>query len=378
MPAAARAELAELPYCNVHNGMRFPPDTCASRADDWPQAARYPAAHPCRDTADLAPWPRYERKLVAQRATFEALALRGVQVVAVQEVSSAAAVALLVPPGWKVVTTHEFPESPRIAQHVGVAWAPGVTLTAFGAVPQLADGGVADRPLRPGLAFTLDVAGKPVRMLVVHLKAGCRSRVIDAPLTSRDARLDPDRQDQIATDCAMLRYQVPALEDWIDHHAGADFAVLGDFNRTLLREPVQDTATFRSRLDESPTSAPVGPCTMQRTGQRFVALCPARIAALFPEINDGAPRGSVLWRARPAREDAVASSGCRIAGPRGNLAHEGIDHILISASLKRRLAADALAMHVVNFADAKGATLRATPDLALPSDHCPHVVTWSP
>ncbi len=378
LPAAARAELAQLPYCNVHNGMRFPPDSCKSQADDWPQAARYPATHPCRDTADLAAWPHYERKLIAQRAIFKELALGGVQVVAVQEVSSAAAVAAVVPPGWKVATTHEFPESPRIAQHVGVAWAPGVTLTAIAALPQLADGGIAERPLRPGLAFTLGVAGKPVRILVVHLKAGCRSRAIDAPLTARDARLDPDRQDQIATDCAMLRYQVPALEAWIDRHTGADFALLGDFNRTLLREPVQDTATFSSRLDASPTSSPVGPCTMRREGQRFVAQCPARIASLFPEINDGAPRGSVVWRARIAREHAAASSGCRITGPRGNLAHEGIDHILISASLKRRLAADALSMRVVNFAGAHGAALRATPELALPSDHCPHVVTWSP
>lgn len=378
LSAAARAELAALPYCNVHNGMRFPPDACASSANDWPHAARYPVAHPCRDTADLAAWPQYLRKLEAQRAIFRQLAESGVQVVAVQEVSSAAAVAAVVPPGWKVATTHELPGTPRIAQHVGVAWAPGVVVSAITAVPQLADGGIAARPLRPGLAFTLDVAGKPVHVLVVHLKAGCRSRSIDAPLTARDARLPPERQDQIATDCAMLRFQVPALEAWIDARAGADFAVLGDFNRTLLREPVQDTASLRSRLDDTPATSPVGPCTMQREGQRWTAQCPARIGALFPEINDGAPRGATLWRARLKRDDPAPFGGCRIAGARGNLAHEGIDHILISASLKRRLAADALSMRIVNFTDPRGGTLHATPELALPSDHCPHVVTWSP
>lgn len=380
LPPEARAELAALPYCNVHNGMRFPPDACAATVADWPHAARYPDAHPCRETVDLKEWPRYERKLAALRATFLALAQAGVSVVALQEVATAAAVTPLLPPGWKVATTHELPGTPRIAQHVGVAWAPSARVHAVTPVPALADGGVADRPLRPGLAFTVEVAGKPVQVLVVHLKAGCRSRTIDAPLTARDARLSPARQDQIASDCAMLRFQIPALEAWIDAHAAADFAVVGDFNRTLLREPIQDSPTYRSRLDGSGPGDPVGPCTMARDGNRLVAQCPAKISALFPEINDGQPRGATLWRARLG-DDAGGSArkaGCSIAGDHGNLAHEGIDHILISASLKRRLTADALTMRVVNYVDAQGAPLRAAPDLALPSDHCPHVVAWHP
>jgi endonuclease/exonuclease/phosphatase family metal-dependent hydrolase len=377
---AARAELAALPYCNVHNGMRFPPDACAATAAQWPHAARYPDAHPCRETADLKDWPRYERKLAALRAMFLELAQAGVTVVALQEVASVAAVTPLLPPGWKVATTHELPDTPRIAQHVGVAWAPGARVHAVTAVPALADGGVPERPLRPGLAFMMDVAGRPVQVLVVHLKAGCRSRAIDAPLTARDARLSPERQDQIASDCAMLRFQIPALEAWIDAHAAVDFAVVGDFNRTLLREPIQDSSTYRSRLDGSVPADPVGPCTMARDGNRLVAQCPAKIAALFPEINDGAPRGATLWRAR-LRDDVAGNerkAGCSIAGDHGNLAHEGIDHILISASLKRRLTADALTMRAVNYADAQGAPVRAAPELALPSDHCPHVVAWNP
>ena len=376
LPAEARAELASLPYCNVHNGMRFPPDACTSSANDWPHAAHYPATHACRDTADLATWSDYARKLAALRAMFEVLAKSGVTVVALQEVANAAAVAPLLPPGWQVATTHELPGTPRIAQHVGVAWAPAAEVHAIAPISSLADGGVAERPLRPGLAFTLPVAGKAVRVLVVHLKAGCRSRTIDAPLTVRDARLSMERQDQIASDCAMLRFQIPALEAWIDANASSDFAVVGDFNRTLLREPIQDTATVRSRLDDSAATDPVGPCTMEKQGNRLVVRCPARIASLFPEINDGSPFGATLWRARLNRDRP--SSGCRIAGAHGNLAHEGIDHVLISASLKRRLAADALSMQVVNFTDTAGAALRATPDLALPSDHCPHVVMWSP
>ncbi len=377
----ARAELAALPYCNVHNGMRFPPETCVSSAADWPHAARYPDGHPCRETADLMAWPRYERKLTALRATFLRLAHAGVTVVALQEVATAAAVKTLLPAGWKVATTREFPGSPRIAQHVGVAWAPGVHLRAITSVASLADSGVPDRPLRPGLAFTVDVAGKPVQVLVVHLKAGCRSRTIDNPLGARDAHLPPERQHQIASDCAMLRFQIPALEAWIDGHANRDFAVVGDFNRTLLREPIQDSPTYHSRLDGSSSRDPVGPCTMQRDGSRLVARCPARIAALFPELNDGQPRGATLWRARLRGDDSSGNGrkvGCSIAGEHGELAHEGIDHILISASLKRRLTADALTMRALNYVDGQGAPLRGSPDEALPSDHCPHVVAWIP
>lgn len=380
LPPAARIELAALPYCNVHNGMRFPPEACASSAADWPRAARYPDTHPCRETADLKEWPRYQRKLATLRATFLRLAEAGVTVVALQEVATAAAMTPLLPAGWQVATTHELPGTPRIAQHVGVAWAPGIRVDAITPVAALADSGVPERPLRPGLAFALDVGGKPVHVLVVHLKAGCRSRTIDAPLTARDARLSPERQDQIASDCAMLRYQIPALEAWIDAHAAADFAVVGDFNRTLLREPIQDSPTYRSRLDGSSPGDPVGPCTMTREGNRLVAQCPARIAALFPEINDGEPRGATLWRARLQGDDSGGGrkAGCSIASDHGELAHEGIDHILISASLKRRLTADALTMRAVNYVDAQGLPLRGAPDVALPSDHCPHVVSWMP
>lgn len=382
LPAAARATLAGLPFCDVHNGMRFPRDGCRSTRDGWPDAARYPADHPCRETADLSAWPAYEAKLAVLRATFARLAAQGVGLVAVQEVTSAAAVQAILPAGWSVATTRELAGAPAIAQHVGVAWRRGVRVRDVALVAALADGGVPDRPLRPGLAFTVTVAGQPVRALVVHLKSGCRSRDLDAPLTDRDAKLAPERRDAIASDCAMLRYQLPALEAWIDAHAGGDFAVLGDFNRTLLREPVAESPTYRTRLDGSAPGDPLGPCTMTRDGARLVAACAARTRAVFPELNDGQPDGAVLWRARFAdggRGGTIpkgSSGDCRIDGAHGELTHDGIDHVLIGASLKARLAPSALTMRAVNYVDADGAPLRANPGAALPSDHCAHVVTW--
>lgn len=384
LPAAERAALASLPYCDVHNGMEFPPERCHSTRDGWPQATRYPADHPCRESADLATWPRYGEKIAALAAMFRRLEAQGIGLVALQEVSSAAAVQPILPPGWSVTTTRELPGTPAIAQHVGIAWRHGIAVRDFAAVNTLADSGVPDRPLRPGLAFTVEVGGKPVRALVVHLKSGCRSRDFDAPLTPRDAQLPAPRQDQIASDCAMLRYQLPALEDWIDASAARDFAVLGDFNRTLLREPVAESASYKTRVDGSVAGDPQGPCTLQRDGQRWVAQCTARTRTMFPELNDGNPPGAVLWRARFAdlgRGGAIAkgSSGdCRIDGRHGNLAHAGIDHIVISQSLQRRLTREAQTMRVVNYQDDDGQPLAAAPDRALPSDHCPHVVTWSP
>ena len=244
LSAAERAELAPLPFCDVHNGMRFPPERCRAARDGWPYATRYPSDHPCRDTADLAAWDAYARKVAALRATFRRLEEQGVGLVALQEVFDAPAARAILPSGWSVATTRELPGTPAIAQHVGIAWRRDVRVRDVAAVNALADGGVPGRPLRPGLAFTVDVGGRPVRALAVHLKAGCRSRDLDAPLGPADAKLPPERQDAIASDCAMLRYQLPALEAWIDAHAHRDFAVLGDFNRTLLREPVADSATL--------------------------------------------------------------------------------------------------------------------------------------
>jgi endonuclease/exonuclease/phosphatase family metal-dependent hydrolase len=63
---------------------------------------------------------------------------------------------------------------------------------------------------------------REIRLLSVHLKSGC----------SRDP-LDSARQA-----CATLARQVAPLEAWIDAQAraGRPFAVLGDFNRDLVRE----------------------------------------------------------------------------------------------------------------------------------------------
>jgi hypothetical protein len=177
---------------------------------------------------------------------------------------------------------------------------------------------------------------------------------------------------------------LPALEAWIDAQVGKSFAVVGDFNRTLLRERVFDRDGYRVRLDGSRATDPLGPCTMRRENARAVVQCPAAVRAVFAELNDNMPKGTVLWRARFAdlgRGGTIprgSSGDCRVEGPHGELTHDGIDHVLISDALKRRLSADALTMEVRNYLNDREAPLVAGATTALPSDHCPHVVVWTP
>lgn len=89
-----------------------------------------------------------------------------------------------------------------------------------------------------------------IRLLSVHLKSGCAKAMLN------------ERNDR----CRDLARQVPALEAWIDAQAAAGrrFAVLGDFNRNLLRE----SGKARSR-----------------DGQ---------LLRLWPEIDDADPPGADL------------------------------------------------------------------------------------
>ena len=113
--------------------------------------------------------------------------------------------------------------------------------------------------LRRGIDVTLEAQGWSLRLLNVHLKAGCWS----------DAA-----KDQAA--CVKLRTQLARLEDWIDARAseGVAFVVLGDFNRRL---PARDR--FWRELDDSePPNA-----DLSAPGQR---LKPACWGGAFPGFVD--------------------------------------------------------------------------------------------
>jgi endonuclease/exonuclease/phosphatase family metal-dependent hydrolase len=152
-------------------------------------------------------------------------------VIALQEVDGVDA-AKLVFPGY------EFCFSTRVAvQNNGFAIRRGLP---FRCGAELLDLSLAD-DVRRGVELRL-FPGTPreIALLSVHLKSGC----------SRD-RLDSERPA-----CRELSRQVPVLERWIDARAAEDrpFAVLGDFNRDLRREPAE-SSLWRDIDDADPPGA---------------------------------------------------------------------------------------------------------------------------
>ena len=243
-------------------------------------------------------------------------------------------------------TTRELPGTPAIAQQVGIAWGGTGDVRDIDAVTTLADSGFAQRPLRPGLAFTVDVGGKPVRALVVHLKAGCRSRDLDMPLTTQGC--DAARR---AAGRGRLRLRDAALPA-----AGAR----GVDRCQRRRATSRSWATSTARCCASPCGFGDVPDAPRRQRRRRIRSAPARSRATatggpcaarpararcFPSSTTARRRARCCGaRGSPTRRGGAIASGRRATAGfparRGDLTHDGIDHVLISASLKDRLTPD--------------------------------------
>ena len=134
-------------------------------------------------------------------------------VIALQEVDGADAARLLFP-------DYQFCFSQRVAvQNNGFAIRRGLAYSCS----ELTELSLAD-DVRRGVELRLfPNTASELRMLSVHLKSGCARDALGA---TRPA-------------CGELSRQVPVIERWIDAQAGEHkpFAILGDFNRDLRREP---------------------------------------------------------------------------------------------------------------------------------------------
>jgi endonuclease/exonuclease/phosphatase family metal-dependent hydrolase len=154
-----------------------------------------------RSREDIAAMKRHARTLNAD-------------VVALQEVDGPEAARLVFP-------DYQFCFSGRIAvQNNGFAIRRGLP---FLCAPDLADLSMND-DVRRGVELRLfPNTPQELRLLSVHLKSGCARDSLDATRPT----------------CGVLARQVPVLERWIDAQAAENkpFAVLGDFNRDLRREP---------------------------------------------------------------------------------------------------------------------------------------------
>jgi len=135
-------------------------------------------------------------------------------IIALQEVDGPEAARLVFP-------EYQFCFSGRMAvQNNGFAIRGGIP---FACAPDLADLSMNEDVRRGVELRVFPGTAQELRLLSVHLKSGCARD----PLTS--AR----------PNCGVLARQIPVLERWIDAQANErkPFAVLGDFNRDLRREP---------------------------------------------------------------------------------------------------------------------------------------------
>lgn len=167
--------------------------------------------------------PRTESDYAALRAYAKRL---DADVVAFQEVESAAAAARVFPSAEYSVVISTRPPSGRQhfcgrdatdgplirEQKVGFAIRHGVEFKRNADFSAL---GLDNADLRWGVDITLQ-GEHPLRLLAVHLKSGCSAG------SDREA-------------CPVLFEQVPVLDQWIEarQREGEAFAILGDFNRRL-------------------------------------------------------------------------------------------------------------------------------------------------
>jgi endonuclease/exonuclease/phosphatase family metal-dependent hydrolase len=176
-------------------------------------------------------------------------------VVALQEVDGVAA-------ARKVFRNHDFCFSRREGvQNTGFAIRKGVPHRCG---EDFIDLSLDDRVRRGAVLIVYPGDKRELRLLSVHLKAGCPRRPLD----------DPRR------DCQTLAEQVPILERWIDEQAAAGrrFAILGDFNHDLLagtgpaRNEQGQPRNFWAEIDDAD---PVGADLVNvAEGQRFINCAP--------------------------------------------------------------------------------------------------------
>lgn len=295
-------------------------------------------------------------------------------VIAFQEVSGVAAVREALGPAAGDYNVCSFEPRYKI-QRLAFAWkkALGPAVGACQDFRELSLPHLAPKDqVRPGFAVTLQVAGKKIRFLTLHLKSACVS-----PLDRGRGRLDgntgPDDP------CLVLQQQVAPLEAILeDLPKEADHVVvLGDFNRNLSHESARVAGAEPVRSDGSTDLAkPRAPGVSTRN--------------LLAEVNDGQPpasrlvllsaacpgSGEVAAACEQAKKEVLPQEERRVLTDRAGLGCRnpiGLDHILVSGELAKAVLSTTK-VSIGNFGRSLSARPPQNPDpLLAVSDHCPLV-----
>ncbi len=192
------------------------------------------------------------------------------------------------------------------------------------------------RKVRPGLALELQVAGRRIAFLNVHLKSGC-ANIVPHPIYA------PRLLDDPAAACKVLNRQVAPLERWIDSVArqSPDFVLLGDFNRRIDEEAAADIRPEQVRADGSDPAGVPAQGADGKVATRY----------LWQELNDGR---------RSLKQVPLAGVDANCKG------FSGLDHIVLSGPLAARQPA--------NLGSRKTAVVQAPGQRIETSDHCPRSV----
>lgn len=286
--------------------------------------------------------------------------------IAFQEVSGGAAVREVLPGGGADFEVCSF--TGYKVQRLAIAWrrSLGTLESCLDHRPlSLPERDVKEQP-RPGLALTLKIRAKRLRVLTVHLKSSCVSPLED-PRPDGKGQLDGNEPN-----CLILQAQIPVLEAWIENQSqGVDALILmGDFNRNIDQE------------NHAPASAAV-----RTPGQPTDPHTPGtRVKNLWREVNEGQPGSSkltllegqcdlapslgALCEAITSRvlnaDEAKRISEPSALGCRNPL---GLDHIALASGARADGAAKKVALGRFGRTLAPTGT-RPEPLLAL-SDHCP-------
>lgn len=277
-------------------------DQC--RNANWPNTKLRPNLPYCdvyhRDGIDDA--AAYEsKKLNPTRAALNILGADQVDLIAVQEVQSASALAAVLPAGYKPVCFTSRDDAQNLGYAVRESTILQVTCKEISSLSLENDPGAGSARSRRGLELALTLGGRVTSLLNVHLKSRC----VTGPMTQNNPH------------CRTLQRQIRPLEEWIEEQANGSrqFMVLGDLNRDIEDEISEG---FPARSDNAD---PAGPLNDPTTGRN-----------LFPEINDNAPATSAM---KPVVMERSAASGA-------NACHKNLDQIIVSTSLVDMLKPESL------------------------------------